>query len=78
MMNGMGGMGFFSGMGITWILIIGILIFIIAALFFKNQSNDKSETGDENNSLDTLKNRLARGEISTEEYDRLKKKLDEK
>lgn len=78
--NGMGGMGFFGGMGITWILIIGILI-IIAALFFNNrynQSKDNRGTGDQNNSLDNLKNRLARGEISTEEYDRLKKKLDEK
>ncbi|WP_027445715.1 SHOCT domain-containing protein [Pontibacillus marinus] len=76
-MNGNGMGGFFGGMGITWILIIGILI-IIAAIFFNKQSNNSGEKNNQNRSLETLKERLAKGEITEEEYDRLKQKLDEK
>ncbi|QHE54274.1 hypothetical protein GS400_10065 [Pontibacillus sp. HMF3514] len=75
-MNG-NGMGFFGGMGFTWILIIGILI-IIVAIFINKQSNNNGQNNQNNNSLDTLKERLARGEITEAEYDRLKQKLDEK
>ncbi len=76
MMNG-NGMGFFGGMGITWLLIIGVLI-IFAAIFFNKQSNNSGEKNTKNRSLETLKERLAKGEITEEEYDRLKQKLDEK
>ncbi|KGP90244.1 membrane protein [Pontibacillus chungwhensis BH030062] len=74
MMNGQG-MGGFGGMGITWMLLIGIILIIAAIILMKafnsNTSNKPSS------SLDSLKERLARGEISEEEYDRLKKKLEE-
>ncbi len=77
MMNGNGMGGLFGGMGFTWLLIIGIVI-IFVAIFFNKKSNNDGERDNKNNSLETLKERLARGEISEAEYDRLKQKLDEK
>ncbi|GGD13158.1 SHOCT domain-containing protein [Pontibacillus salipaludis] len=74
MMNGQG-MGGFGEMGITWMLFIGIILIVAAILLmkaFRSNTSNKSSS-----SLDSLKERLARGEISEEEYDRLKKKLEE-
>ncbi|MFG6114672.1 SHOCT domain-containing protein [Halobacillus sp. MO56] len=79
MMNGggmNGGMGGFFGFGFIWILII-IAIIAIVVWMMKPGSNNKQDHTSSNKSLDTLKERLARGEISEEEYDRLKRKLEQ-
>jgi len=77
MMHGFGNFGF--GMGFGWIFMIifwGMVIYLIVALFNKNRrdstDSDKKETLEE-----ILKKRLARGEISEEDFERLKKRLDE-
>ncbi|WP_349407492.1 SHOCT domain-containing protein [Pseudalkalibacillus sp. SCS-8] len=74
MNGGMMGGGFF-GYGILFILIILAIIFITVWMFRskpKHREDHSSETSHE-----TLKRRLAKGEISEEEYDRMKRKLEE-
>jgi len=77
MMHGFGNFGF--GMGLGWIFMIifwGMVIYLVVAFFNKNRrdstDSDKKETTEE-----ILKKRLARGEISVEEYEHLKKRLNE-
>lgn len=77
MMHGFGNFGF--GMGLGWIFMIifwGIVIYLVVALFNKNRrdppDSDKKKTAEE-----ILKKRLALGEISEEEFEHLKKRLNE-
>ncbi len=67
------GMGFGSlFMWAIWILII-FSIFALFKLFFKQ--NGGSEQKPEDDSLEILKQRFARGEIDAEEFERMKKTL---
>ncbi|WP_182200146.1 SHOCT domain-containing protein [Paraliobacillus salinarum] len=66
--NGMFGFSFFG-----LIILIGLVILVVWVV--KNGSSEKSNQA--NNALDILKYRLAKGEISEEEYDRLKNKINE-
>ena len=64
----MGGMWFGW---IFWIAVIVLIIFLILRVVNKNnQSNNSTETH-----LDILKKRYARGEISKEEFENMKKDL---
>ena len=56
-------------MWILWILIIGVLAYF-AYSYYKKQS------GSEGRPIEILKKRYARGEISKEEFDRLKNELE--
>ena len=56
--------GYGFSMLIFWILLIGLIIWIILKLFNNNDS-----------SLGILKRRYARGEINKKEFDKLKKDL---
>ncbi len=70
MMHGFGNYGF--GMGFGWIFMIlfwVIIILIVVALVKKVGSGEK-ETAEE-----ILKKRYARGEISKEEFERLKEDI---
>ncbi|WP_089749888.1 SHOCT domain-containing protein [Halobacillus alkaliphilus] len=71
MMNGSGMGGGFFGFGLISILIIAAIIFIVVWMMKPGKNQTSSD------SLETLKKRLARGEITEEEYDRLKKKLEQ-
>ncbi|MDP4553543.1 SHOCT domain-containing protein [Alkalihalobacillus macyae] len=71
MMNGNGMGEGFMGFGFFGILIL-VLIVLIVVWMMKSGSNISH-----NNSVETLNQRLAKGEISEEEYDRLKKKLNQ-
>ncbi|MFD1363221.1 SHOCT domain-containing protein [Lentibacillus salinarum] len=71
-MMGGGMSGGCFGFGFFTILII-LAVIAIAVWMFKGSDNRAFR----NNSLETLKERLAKGEISEEEYDRLKRKLKE-
>lgn len=68
MMEGMGIIGM-----IFWIIILGLLIYGVYLLAAKISGKPKETSSDE--SLHILKARLARGEISEEEYERLKEVL---
>ncbi len=61
---GMGGLGFWI------ILIILVLVFLPYLKNMYNATNTKEESA-----LEIIKRRLAKGEISMEEYEELKKKL---
>ena len=64
-------MGGVFGMVIP-IIIIAIVVFAIYKLF---QNNNTKNIGTRDNSLDILKERLARGEINEEEYNSKKNAL---
>lgn len=67
--------GFMGGMWfgwIFWIAIFGLVIYLIVRL--TNQRGSKSDNSNES-PLDTLKKRYARGEITKEEFDSMKKDL---
>ncbi|GGM19313.1 hypothetical protein GCM10011351_01420 [Paraliobacillus quinghaiensis] len=71
--------GYGSGMlmfGLFGFLIfIGLIVLVIWVL--KAGSNTGTNSNRKDQPLETLKQRLARGEISEEEYDRLKNKVNE-
>ena len=64
--NMMGG-GFF--MGLFWILVIGVVVYLLVN-FSKRQGPETKETP-----LDILKKRYAQGDISKEEYEQMKRDL---
>lgn len=62
-----------SGMWVFWILLLVVIVVLVKVLAFSgsgssNQSNE--------NPLDILKSRYARGEIGEEEFERRKKGLE--
>jgi putative membrane protein len=62
-------------MGLLWVL--AVIVVIAAILFTKNRGEKgrrKRETG-ESEALDILRKRYARGEISKEEFEEMKKNL---
>jgi putative membrane protein len=67
-------MMFFGGwMFIIWVLIIGLIIWGVIGLTRRGASvADKPE---KNAPLDTVRERYARGEISKEEFEQIKKDL---
>lgn len=82
-MDGMGMGGMMSGMGIIgmlfWIIILGLLFYGVYLLFARMSRGPerKPEETRMRDTSDILKERLARGEIDEEEYERLKKRLEE-
>ncbi len=70
------GYGGFGGMfmWLIWLLIGGAIIYLIFSRI--SNSNNVDNTAPQNY-LDILKNRYARGEINKEEFDRLKKELED-
>ncbi|MEQ6378058.1 SHOCT domain-containing protein [Bacillaceae bacterium S4-13-56] len=66
-----GGQGFFMWIGM--ILFWGLLFF--AGFYFMKTYTGSSNSRVQNNAMDILKERFARGELSEEEYDRMKEKL---
>lgn len=69
MMNfGYGGMF----MGILWLVLIGVVIYLII-----QGAKSKTGTGSTGESpIDILKKRYAKGEVTKEEYDKIKKDLE--
>jgi putative membrane protein len=77
--NGLGHHGFMGGgMGIImilfWILIIGALVLLVSAMVnaVRGARKDRNELG---KPLDILKQRYARGEIDTAEYEKMRREL---
>ncbi len=78
MMDGWGwGMGFLGSLGMLlfWGLIIGLVIWLVATLTRLNQSAAGRNVAPDT-ALDILRRRLAAGEITPQEYDELRRKLD--
>lgn len=66
----MGGMWFGW---IFWIVILGLIIYLIVRL--TNQRGGSSNYRENETPLEILKNRYARGDISKEEFENMKKDL---
>ncbi|MGB5747414.1 MAG: SHOCT domain-containing protein [Desulfobacterales bacterium] len=75
-MMGGWGMGWFGGifMMIFWVLILVGLIFLIKWLI-QSTNRAKSDAGRANSALEILKDRYARGEIDTAEFEEKKRVL---
>ena len=73
MMNGIDG----SFMGFGWIFglfFIGLIVWVVIALVNKNQNSNQSLPSS-GTPLDILKSRYARGEITKDEFDEMKRNL---
>ena len=76
MMNGIGSMGPF--MWIFMIIFWGLVIFgvVYAVRWFSSRGKTGNEGTAPQTALDTLKMRFARGEITREEFEKMKKDLE--
>ena len=75
-MMGGWGMGWFGGifMMIFWVLVLVGLVFLIKWLI-QTTNRVKSDAGNSNRALEILKERYARGEIDTAEFETMKLEL---
>jgi putative membrane protein len=72
----MNGMGF--GMGFGWIWMIILVIIILAGIYFFTTgfTQERRASYTSTSSLEILKQRYAKGEITEEEFKRIKKELE--
>jgi len=76
MMHGFGfGIGGFLGMILIWGLLIIGSVWLIRALFSGGFNKSLRETDREDQAIDILNKRYARGELKREEYETMKKDL---
>jgi putative membrane protein len=69
-------MMFFGGwMIIVWIIIVGLIVWGVIALVRYASRNSGSESIERPSPLDIAKERYARGEITKEDFERIKKDL---
>ncbi|RMG96243.1 MAG: hypothetical protein D6706_10495 [Chloroflexi bacterium] len=74
------GMGF-GGLGILfmlvfWVVVIGLGVWLLANLFPKISANTSPQNSPDS-PVEILKRRYARGEISREEYERMRQELEQ-
>ena len=74
------GMGF-GGLGILfmlifWVVVIGLGVWLLANLFPKISTNTSPQNAPDS-PVEILKRRYARGEISREEYERMRQELEQ-
>ncbi len=72
MMTGLGG---WSMMGIIWLVVIGLIVWLVVSLARSNHATSSSHTGGDVRALEILKTRYARGEIDKTEYEEKLKDL---
>ena len=58
-------------MGIVWLLFFGVIVYIAIRLFKEKEVNDKNGS----NPIEIAKGRYAKGEITKEQFDQLKRDL---
>ncbi len=74
MMHGFGGMGGFMGFGwLIWIIIIGVIVWAVTQ--FTKQGTGVNRSSGGQSPEDILKKRYAQGEITREEYTKMKRDL---
>jgi putative membrane protein len=72
----MGGFGAWSLMGIVWLVIIGLIVWLVVSLVRgSGRGVTLNQTGGEGKALEILKTRYARGEIDKTEYEEKLKDL---
>jgi putative membrane protein len=73
MMDGMGG-GFMWFGWIFGVIFIGLIIWVVIAIVNKNQNQNSNQSLPGNETpLDILRKRYARGEITKDEFDEMKR-----
>lgn len=70
------GMGLLGGMGmlLVWGLVIGLVVWLVI-MFTRSGQGSSTHGGQPDSVLDTLRHRLAAGEISPQEFDDLRRRL---
>jgi putative membrane protein len=76
MMHGFG-FGWFIGMVLVWILLIFGAVWLIRQIFSGSVNQTSRASGGEERAIDILNKRYARGDIDREEFERMKKELQE-
>ena len=71
---GMGWIGMIL-MILFWVLIIAGIIFLIKKLFKNKGDSSRSDAGSSSQAMDILKERYARGEITHDEFESMKKDI---
>ena len=74
MMNGMGWGGMWFGW-IFWLVIIGGIIWAVVTIVNNNNRKQQNYFPREEDALEILKKRYARGEINREQFEQMKKDL---
>lgn len=72
MMPGLGG---WWTMGILWLVVIGLIMWLVVYLARSSGTKANSSAGGDLKAIDILKNRYARGEIDKKEYEEKLKDL---
>ena len=72
MENGYNMIGGWFGMMIIFLILIGVIVYVV---FKQNQNNNGKDIGTRDNSLNILNERLARGDINVDEYNQKKDKI---
>jgi len=76
MMHGFGfGIGGLFGMVLVWILLIAGSVWLIKALFSGNINKTSENKNQEEQAIEILNKRYARGELNKDEYEIIKKDL---
>jgi putative membrane protein len=71
----MGGLGFMWLMPIFWLVILGLIIWAIAAVVGRSGESRGQGSPKTDSALEILKQRYARGEIGKEEYEQKKRDI---
>ncbi len=76
MMNGMFGCGGWYS-SLFGLIFLGLIVWLVIYLInqSRRQNDDSSITGSQESAIEILKRRYARGEISKEEFERMKKEI---
>jgi uncharacterized membrane protein len=74
---GLWGMGLLGGLGMLlfWALIIGLVAWLVVTLSRLSQSREAAGSTQPDSVLETLRRRLANGDITPQEFDELRQKL---
>ena len=76
MWDGHGGMGWWMLFGSIWFVIFwGLIIWAVVTVVSKSGGGESSQAPREESPLDIAKKRYARGEISKDEFERLREDL---
>lgn len=59
-----------------WLIVIGVIIWLIATLVARNSRQQSSSSQSQETALDILKKRYARGEISKQDFEEKKRDLE--